>query len=134
MTKTYQPSLIVYIVWHPEYKEGQKHAEFLYSLLTRNVKQPVSRGLGIPVFFRNVVSRVTGLPLAIKLDDAQQSAVVVLVDDAMVASEDGWNSYLQGLWRQTKDAASPHRLYPVSMSANAFNLDDIAETNLLTGR
>jgi len=131
VTKTYKPRLIVYIVWHPEYKDGQRYAEFLYSLLTRNVKHPVKRGLGIPVFFRNVVSRDTGRPLEIKLDDAQQSAVVVLVDDALVASEDGWNTYLQDLWRQTKDGAYPHRLYPISMSANAFNLNDIAETNFI---
>ncbi|MDM8555732.1 toll/interleukin-1 receptor domain-containing protein [Desulfococcaceae bacterium HSG7] len=131
MTKTYKPRLIVYIVWHPAYKDGQEYAEFLYSLLTRNVKQPVSRGLGIPVFFRNVVSRDTDRPLEIKLEDAQQSAVVVLVDDAMVASEDGWNTYLHNLWRQTKDTASSHRLYPISMTPNAFNLDAIAETNFI---
>lgn len=128
---TYQPCLIVYIVWHPECKEGDAYAQRIYSLLNSDVNQPVSRGLGIPVFFRHVVTPQTGFPLEIDLDDARQSAVVVLVDDAMVAADDQWETYLQKLEQLTSVATSPHRLFPISLSANAFNLDVISETHFI---
>ncbi len=126
-----KPPLIVYIVWHPDYTEGQDYANFLYSRLTRDVNQPVLRGLGIPVYFRNMVSRNTGKPLKIPLNQAKNSAVVVLMDDEMVASEGVWNNYLLDLCEQTKAPESLHRIYPVSISPHAFNMDKISEVNYI---
>lgn len=127
----YRPRLTVYVVWHPDYQEGQEFANYIYSRLTRDVKQPVSRGLGIPVFFRNTVSPDTGLPIPINLDDTQHSAVVVLVDDNLVVS-DAWDEYVGELWRQIQISGGNHRLYPVSISARAFNLEsDVPEVNFI---
>ncbi len=84
----YRPRLTLYIVWHPDYQEGQELASHIYSRLTRDVTRPVSRGLGIPVFFRNIMLAETGRPVPINLDDAQHSAVIVLIDDNFVVSDE----------------------------------------------
>jgi CRP-like cAMP-binding protein len=127
----YRPRLTVYVVWHPDYQEGQALADYIYSRLTRDVKQPISRGLGIPVFFRNTLLPEREAPLEIDLDDAQHSAVVVLVDDNMVVSE-SWEEYVADLWQQMQVPDCPHRLYPVSVSPQAFNLEsNVPEVNFI---
>ncbi len=127
----YRPRFTVYVVWHPDYQEGQEFADYIYSRLTRDVKQPISRGLGIPVFFRNTIAPDTGLPVPINFDDAQQSAVVVLVDDNLVIS-DIWDEYVGELWRQIQISGTHHRLYPVSISPRAFNLESaVPEVNFI---
>ena len=53
----YQQRLIVYVVWHPNFKEGPVIAGGLYDLLTRDSQKPIARGLGIPVYFRSTPER-----------------------------------------------------------------------------
>lgn len=118
----YCPRLVVYVVWHPDYQDGQALAEHLYSRLRRDVNHPLSRGIGIPVFFRNALLPDTGQPVPIDLQDAQHSAVIVLVDDNLVVDDD-WGDYVANLWRQMQVPNCPHRLFPVSLSPQAFNLD-----------
>jgi hypothetical protein len=69
------------------------------------------------------------LPLPIDLDRAHHSAVIALIDDAMVLDE-AWAGYVRDLWEQTSRASAPHRLFPVSLSRGAFNLDPrVAQNN-----
>ncbi|GAK56719.1 hypothetical protein U27_03682 [Candidatus Vecturithrix granuli] len=127
----YQPRLTVYIVWHPHYEEGQRFANYLYSWLTRDVRNPVSRRIGIPLFFRNMSDAKSGAPLPIPFDDSHHTVVVALVDDHLVAS-DRWDAYLGTLWEKTQSPNSPHRLFPVSMSLYAFNLySRVPEVNFI---
>lgn len=127
----YQPRLTIYVVWHPDYEQGQKFANYLYSWLTRDVNNPVSRRIGIPLFFRNMSDSKNGTPLAIPFDDSQHTVVMALVDDCLVAS-DAWDEYLGSLWEKTQSPYSPHRLFPVSISPNAFNLySGVPEANFI---
>src|SRR5438094_803908 len=54
----YQPSLHLYVVWNPDSHDGPdasagaQIAERIYSHFCRDVAEPISRGLGIPVFYR----------------------------------------------------------------------------------
>lgn len=127
----YKPRLTIYVVWHPEYEQGQKFANYLYSWLSRDVKNPVSRRIGIPIFFRNMNDAKSGAPLPIPFDNARHTAVVALVDDHFVAS-DSWDTYLGSLWEKTQSPTSPHRLFPVSISPYSFNLySGVPEANFI---
>lgn len=117
----YRPCLVVYVIWHPDFEKGKDFANYIYSLLTRDVREPISRGIGIPVFFRSIPFSTDKVPPEIHLDHAQRSAIVVLVDDNMVNSAP-WNVYVENLWQQTRGIDSPHRLYPASVTPNATNL------------
>ncbi|MFA6147970.1 MAG: toll/interleukin-1 receptor domain-containing protein [bacterium] len=92
----------------------------------------MSRALGIPVFFRSApASPSANLPIEIPLEESSHSAIVALVEDHMVA-DDSWSSYIAVLWKKTRRVGSPHRLYPVALNANAFNLDrDVASDNFI---
>lgn len=118
---SYRSSLVLYVVWHPQFRDGQVYAEQLYSRFTRDIQRPISRGTGIPVFFRATPLPGRDVPPEIVTDCAQHSAVIVLVDNGMVNSEP-WNDYLEDLWKQMKDTQCPHRLYLVSITQHAFNL------------
>lgn len=120
-TTPYRPYLVVYVAWHPEYVEGQGLAKHIYTSLTRDIQNPISRGIGIPVFFRSMALAGNEAPTEITLDSAEHCAVVILVDNKMVNSEP-WNKYVENLWNQVEDVQCPHRLYLVSTTEHAFNL------------
>lgn len=130
--RPYRPYLTIYVVWHPRFRAGRGIADRIYTHFCRDVRLPMSRTLGIPVFFRSTpASKEARLPLEIALDESRHSAVVALVDDHMV-SDDRWCRYIKAIWRKTGGSRSPHRLYPVALTRNAFNLDrKVAQNNFI---
>ena len=119
---TYRPSLVIYLVWYPQFEAGERFARRIYSRLTRNVEEPLSRGLGIPVLFRSVAaSPATGLPCPINLDEAEHTVVIALIDDQMVIAP-GWDNYLVTVQARISGSGSPHRLLPVALSRSAVEI------------
>lgn len=47
----YISPLTIYVVWHPSFDKGEQVANYLYSSFTRDIYSPLSRGIGIPLFF-----------------------------------------------------------------------------------
>src|SRR5262245_28119027 len=98
--EAYRPPLVVYVVWHPKSVEGAALAGRIYGHLMRDPRQPSARGIGVPVYFRTSADP-SEPPADIDFDRAHHTAVVVLVDDTMVAGWDkGWGRYVEGLWRR----------------------------------
>ena len=130
--RAYRPYLTIYVAWHPRFRAGQAIADRIYARFCRDVGRPMSRTLGIPVYFRSTpVSKAASLPLEIALDASSHSAIVALVDDHMVG-DDNWSRYIADISRKTTDSRSPHRLYPVALTRNAFNLDpNVAKNNFI---
>ncbi len=122
----YQPSLKFYVMWHPKFTDGQKYAEEMYSNFGREIQNNIIyRRPGIPLYFINDTSRI------IDINEAKHIAVFVLVDDEMVIDPD-WNSYLGDLWDTFKTSAyGKHRIYPISLSENAFQIEKISEINYI---
>lgn len=123
----YKANLIIYILWHQEYADGKVIADHLFSHLSRDIANPISRSLGIPVYFRNLADPGK---LPIILNEAEHSAVVALIDDHMIGSAE-WKDYLEDIEQQI-DQASPHRLFPVSISEHAFKISTkLPEVNFI---
>lgn len=129
----YRPELVVYVVWHPEFPAGREFARFLSDQLTRDSKEPLSRGMGIPVYLRTSLDSET-TPEPIPFDQARHTVVVLLVDDQMVLSrEAGWGKYAGDLVASAKDDVhQAHRILPVKLSNSAFTLNtDLRAKNFL---
>ena len=131
-SRNYLPTLAVYVVWHPKNIRGPELARSLLDLLTSDSKDPLARGIGIPVYYR------TGTPNApeprpIDVGQAAHTAVIVLIDDEMVRDRDnGWSAYVDRIWRDTNRNESEHRMLPVALSRYAFGFSTaIRESNFI---
>ena len=117
----YQPRLLIYVVWHPAFEQGQKLAESIYAHFSRDPERTNARGLGIPVFFRSAAAAPGKAPPPIPVDAARHTAIIVLVDPQMVVAE-GWDAYVEELWQQAGAAPERHRLFPVAFDDTAYQL------------
>lgn len=144
-SQEYLPHLVVYVVWHPRYPSGLDLARALHTDLAGDPDDPVSEGVGVPVYYR------TGTPGAprpapIDLDGARHTAVVVLVDSEMVVARDkdwakgagvdgpskNWGEYVVDLWQRADASEGRHRILPVALTRDAFSFDDkIAGKNFI---
>lgn len=131
-SRNYLPALAVYVVWHPKNQRGPELARSLLDRLTSDSKDPLARGIGIPVYYR------TGTPDApepgrIDVGQATHTAVVVLIDDEMIDDRDnGWSAYVDRIWRDTNRNDSEHRMLPVALSRYAFGFSSaIRESNFI---
>jgi SLOG cluster2/TIR domain len=132
ITTQYQPYFRIHLVWHPQSPRGQKLAEHIFKHICADPEHPLLRGLGIPIRFRSTsFSPETQTPRPIVFDDCFSSATFVLIDDQMVIDEN-WQHYIESLFENVSRLATYHRIYPVAISKNAFNLSDkIQSTNFI---
>lgn len=113
---TYKIPLSVYIIWHPENKDGQKIADELYSLLCRNIDKPLIRTIGIPVYFRNMK------PLKeIRFEESTHTAIIPLIDDLFVVDND-LSQFINSLYDEYIKGTNKIGIYPVALSKNAFKI------------
>jgi hypothetical protein len=133
----YTPCLNVYLVWRQEpegvdgVSEGERLADLIYSHFTRDVEHPLSRGLGIPLYFRSVAASAgSKLPAAIDCNQAERTAVVVLVSSGMVLDPE-WGEYVRGLSREIQASRGRHLMIPVSLRAAALNFDAVDQQQFI---
>ncbi|KFA94155.1 TIR domain-containing protein [Archangium violaceum] len=127
-TPTYHPSLALYVVWHPGAPavspppEAGQLAHALHAHFHRDARRLLSRGLGIPVFFRGVPTTPGGPPADIPLDDAEHTVVILLIDDTFII-DPAWEQYALRLHQRVAGhAPGKHLLLPVQMGANRLEL------------
>jgi len=104
--------LALFVVWHPGFQEGITYANLIFSEFKRNVNDPLSRGMNIPVFFRFVK------PLADIPNDYQFTVVVALIDSLFMISGEHV-TYLQSLHEGNRDG---FLIIPVAVEKTALNL------------
>jgi len=139
--KKYVAPLIIYIVWLPEKNEkgeitgiGLALAEYLYSIFNRDITNPISRGIGIPVFYRFIEAE-NNIPISINRGDSTRSMVVSLIDDRLLLNDD-WRTYIESIYTDYADyEGSPndlHRFIPIALSKNAHKISpDIHKLNFV---
>lgn len=109
--------LNIYILWHPSFIEGKKYADSFFSFFCRKVNEPLTRGIGIPVFFR------TGdCPIPINFDVSEHTAIILLVNDDMVI-DNNWSEYTNELVNQVKKD-NKNIIYPIAFTTNAYKFND----------
>ena len=117
----YITPLSVYIVWHPNFPEGQQIADFLYSFLCRNSSKPLVRSMGIPVYFRSTKATCTNQPIQIDFDESEITAVIALVSDEFVNDKE-YEKFIDSTFDKCNAAKDKRRIYPIAISKNAYKV------------
>lgn len=120
MKEIYTSPLSIYVVWHPDFKRGQEIADKIYSNFSRDTNSPLSRGIGIPVYYRSKPIKGSPTPKAIPIEKSDYNAIVVLIDDYLF-NDDKWNSFVKNLIKKTDGKT---RIFPIAFSSNAFYFEE----------
>src|SRR5215212_5376537 len=81
MTLSTRPFLVLYVAWHPEFGDGPAIAKALYDHYRRELYENVAGGTGLSVVYRSAPSPESGVPLGIEFEEAETSAIVLLIDE-----------------------------------------------------
>jgi hypothetical protein len=116
----YKSPLITYVIWHPKFTNGEQYAKRIYNLLCRDSSNPLSRGIGIPVFYRSSYPVVENQPIPIEFKDSKRNALIVLIDDEMF-NDNNWGDYISELFKSVDDQT---RVFPVALSKYAYHQNE----------
>jgi hypothetical protein len=117
---SYKTPLAVYIIWHPNYLDGQKIADYLYSILCRNPEKPLIRSLAIPVYFRSK-NENGKVPKDIDFGESIHTAIIPLISDDFV-NDKHYGNYIDDLYGLCNIEKAKRRVYPIALSNFAFNV------------
>lgn len=110
-----RPFFALYVVWHPSNESGGKVADLLHRKFGRDLYQNVAGDLGLSVIYRSEAVHGESVPLPIDWNEAEITAVVVLVDSAL-DSDQAWSNYVQELSQNAQAKGRLlTRLFPVVM-------------------
>lgn len=112
-----QYPLNIYVVWHPKSTICKEIAEELYSTFCRDYKNPLSRGIGIPVYFRSAIFE-NNKPLSIDLKNSEKNAVVLLIDEEYYLDE-SFKEYTEEISAKIND---DNRIFPISLFNRAYSI------------
>lgn len=131
MDTQYRPPLALIVLWHPKFKFGEELAKKLYRHFCRDTSFPLSRGVGIPIFFWRNTPNADGTLPEIPLHYADRTVIVALLDDKFVNDPDNYKEKLAILAQDLSFPNQPHRLITVGMSTGVVYLPYISRLNLL---
>lgn len=127
----FKTPLSVYVLWHPEFLEGIQVANEIFTILCRDVENPLSKSLGIPVYFRCVPALKKSTPLPIEFNESENTAILALIDDNLLIDED-YKGYTVDIHKLCSKSGNAARFYPVSFSENAYKIDkEIGSKNFI---
>ena len=128
---SFQNPLSVFIVWHPDYLEGQHIADILYSVLCRDSSKPLIRSIGIPVYFRSTRAANATQPIEIDFSESIFTAVIVIVDDKFILDSE-FRNYIDKISDECDNANDKRRVYPIAISKNAHKISSkFSEKNFI---
>jgi hypothetical protein len=116
-----KPFIAIYIVWHPQFDGGKEIAEALYDHFRRTIFVDVGGGTGVSVQFRCTASSGDTVPLTIDPDEAETSAVVVLLESHLARDSD-WVTYVQNLVGVANTSGLGVRVFPVAIESGLTTL------------
>ncbi|GAA4159638.1 hypothetical protein GCM10022217_22650 [Chryseobacterium ginsenosidimutans] len=110
--------LNINVVWHPDSEIGQEIAEYIYSTFCRDYKRPLSRGIGIPVYFRYFKDK-DGKPLEIDCSKSEKTAIILLIDEEYFM-DDNLRRYTSDLLKLVNNDV---RIFPISLFDKAYSIN-----------
>jgi TIR domain len=118
---SYQSPLNIYVLWHPDFKDGKRYADLIYKTFNRDTEFALGRNLNIPVFYRYAPDPATNIPISIPYSEADCNVIVALLDDELFDS-DGWEGYIEQEILEKIDNEPKNRLYPVAFSKKGASI------------
>ena len=122
------PPLSIFILWNENYLDGSRISNEIYKQLTRDVEDPLNRGIGIPVYF---ITDCDDIFEVFNVSRCQKNVFILLVDDNMVIDK-AWKDSVNKLAELCIKNKESNLLLPVAVSENAYNLsDEISRINYI---
>jgi cellulose biosynthesis protein BcsQ len=117
----FRPPLVVHVLWHPRWKEGQEYADRIYARIARDATEPLARSPGVPTYFHGG-GRPGDAPPEIDLDRTRRTAVVVLGTSQMAVDE-RWSAVVRDLAARARASRGRHWVLPVAVTQAALRID-----------
>ena len=110
--------LSIYILWHPHNHRGLQYAKTIFSTFSREVKQPLQRGIGIPTYF---ISNPENLMQKIHCDEAHQTCILFFMDEHMIIDDEApkWEEEILKVHRYCAKHRDSTLFYPIATDENA---------------
>ena len=118
---TTSPLFTLYVMWHPSYQGGRAIADQLRTHFGRDLYRSVAEGRGVSVLERSEPVPDAGTPLPIDWDDAELTAVVVLVEATLV-NDDEWATYVRDIAQTARGKGIPAGFFPVTIDDRGLDL------------
>lgn len=122
-----RPFLVIYVAWHPAFGDGERLARVLFNHYRRNLCENVAGGAGLPVVYRSTPAPSSTTPLDVELNDAETSAIVMLIDENW-ANDPGWVAWAKALTERTEAAGLSARAFPVAIDAGATRIGIVEQS------
>ena len=121
-TTTWRPVIACHLLGHSACRAGPEMANFLYRHLCRDVRNVMSRGIGIPVFHHQWDTPDPNSAMeAIRRTMAETTVILPLVDDHMAGSDE-WTALLETIDAAPERASGAFQLLPVALSDYSYNV------------
>lgn len=121
MIPSTRPFLVVYVAWHPAFADGNDIAKTLYDHYRRKLYENVAGGAGLSVIYRFEPAPGLDVPAAINFDEAETSAVVLLIDQHW-ALNPAWVAWGRDLLDRAEASGLRVRIFPVAIDGSANEL------------
>ena len=122
MNETTRPLFALYVMWHPSYAGGREIADRLRAHFGRDLYRSVGEEHGVSVLERSEAVPGASLPLPIDWDEAEFTAVVVLVEAALI-DDQAWASYVRDISQAAHGKGLPAGFFPVTMDCRGLELE-----------
>ena len=114
------------MLWHSDYIEGEAIADNLHSHFRGDLYKAFVGDHGVSVLYRNVPQPKSEVPLPIDWNDAQITAVVVLIESSMINSP-AWREYICSIAHTSRERDDHSSFFSVILESNLkFKLDEQA--------
>lgn len=121
MTLSTRPFLVLHVAWHPLFAEGALIAKALYDHFRRELYENVAGGTGLSVIYRSTPEPGSDVPIGIDFDEAETSAVVLLIDERW-ATDPSWIAWGRYVMECADAAGLGVRVFPVAIDGAAMKL------------
>jgi len=120
--------LSVFVLWHRKFDDGTNFSSEIYRQFTRDVEDPLNRGVGIPVYFTTDCECIHNI---FEVSKSEKNIFIVLVEDNMVI-DSKWIKCIEKLSDHCDKNKESDLLVPAAVTRNAYNLSDkIAKKNYI---
>jgi hypothetical protein len=116
--KKFKSPLSIYVLWHPEFKEGKEYAESIYNTYSGENGNVTHAKYDIPVYYRSVSYKKDTF-VKIPFSESDKNALIILVDEHMF-NDNNWTTAIDDL---LKSKPKSTRILPIPFSEYAFDFN-----------
>ncbi|QYA25596.1 toll/interleukin-1 receptor domain-containing protein [Gramella sp. MT6] len=116
--KKFKSPLSIYVLWHPEFKEGKEYAKSIYNTYSGENGSVTHAKYEIPVHYR---TQPLGSATFAKIpfSESDKNAIIILVDDNMF-NDPNWTDTIDSLLKAKQKNT---RIFPIPFSSYAFDFN-----------